>query len=492
MKKIISLIIALFLFLSFSPVHADIKTGLAGWWKFNDGSGYTVTDSSGNGNNGLIIGYPKWTTWPGSNGALQFDGSCEFVRIPYSSKLKTGTMTIAVWLQIADILKINTAIYGWGRRDYPASGCADNYYGFIKNRPPSVNWYEASYMNLSNINKQDNWIAPVNTFSLGSWNHWVTVYNADDRTIKLYKNGSLVTPYFTASDGILNCGSMTAIGTQEDYCPSQAVRGFSGKMADFRVYTRALSADDIMELYNATKPTSTNTTAPDTPTGLTATAASEHIAITLSWNASNDNAGGSGIDGYIISRSTTAGGPYVDIATVPAGTTTWTDRRNYQYPQYSWAVTLSPSTTYYYKVKAFDKAVPANISSATAYKSATTIAAPATTYSITVHISGTFAGQNVNNTDWGIACRRGTCTYKGIKSGAVVLMVPFPYMLGAQQPAATSGFNGWLGNGCKGKGSCLLVMDSDKEITAYYGSSYPPSEVPATSGAIINRGGKIQ
>lgn len=36
--------------------------GLVGHWKFNEGSGLIAYDSSGNGNNGTLVGNPTWTT----------------------------------------------------------------------------------------------------------------------------------------------------------------------------------------------------------------------------------------------------------------------------------------------------------------------------------------------------------------------------------------------------------------------------------------------
>ena len=35
---------------------------LAAYWKFDDGSGTTAFDSSGNGNEGVFVGDPQWVT----------------------------------------------------------------------------------------------------------------------------------------------------------------------------------------------------------------------------------------------------------------------------------------------------------------------------------------------------------------------------------------------------------------------------------------------
>lgn len=38
------------------------ESGLMGYWKFNEGTGTTTSDYSGNGNNGTLIGPPTWST----------------------------------------------------------------------------------------------------------------------------------------------------------------------------------------------------------------------------------------------------------------------------------------------------------------------------------------------------------------------------------------------------------------------------------------------
>jgi len=47
-------------------------------WTFDDGAGAVALDSSGNGNDGVLIGDPQWV--PGKiGGALELDGDGDFV-----------------------------------------------------------------------------------------------------------------------------------------------------------------------------------------------------------------------------------------------------------------------------------------------------------------------------------------------------------------------------------------------------------------------------
>lgn len=76
--------------------------GLVGWWSFDEGSGISAADSSGNNNTGALSGSPgpTWTTGK-IGGALSFDGNDDYVSIPDSNSLDLGnTGTISVWFKL--------------------------------------------------------------------------------------------------------------------------------------------------------------------------------------------------------------------------------------------------------------------------------------------------------------------------------------------------------------------------------------------------------
>ena len=65
----------------------------------NEGSGSTLVDSSGSGNNGGLQGNPTWVT--GQHGqAIRFDGSGDYAVVPDASSLDiSGAITIAAWVR---------------------------------------------------------------------------------------------------------------------------------------------------------------------------------------------------------------------------------------------------------------------------------------------------------------------------------------------------------------------------------------------------------
>ena len=77
-------------------------TNLAAWWKFDDGSGTTASDATGNGHTGTLVNGPTWSTAGESGGAIQFNGTNQYVDIPKSQSpvLGSGAFTISAWVKI--------------------------------------------------------------------------------------------------------------------------------------------------------------------------------------------------------------------------------------------------------------------------------------------------------------------------------------------------------------------------------------------------------
>jgi YD repeat-containing protein len=128
---------------------------------------------------------------------------------------------------------------------------------------------------------------------------------------------------------------------------------------------------------NASTVTTPDTLAPSVPTGLSATTPSS-TQVNLSWNASSDT-GGSGLAGYRIYR----GGAHIATRSV----TNYSD------------TSVAASTTYSYRVAAYDNA--GNTSAQSAAKSVTTPAPPDTTPpSVPTGVTTTVVGDNQVNVSW--------------------------------------------------------------------------------------------
>lgn len=83
-----------------SEFNPNGPAGIVGEWHFEEGSGTVTNDSSGNENDGSIYG-AAWTSGV-SGHALNFDGSDDYVNVPYAANLDiTGAITIELWMNPA-------------------------------------------------------------------------------------------------------------------------------------------------------------------------------------------------------------------------------------------------------------------------------------------------------------------------------------------------------------------------------------------------------
>ena len=78
---------------------------LVAHWRFDESSGTTANDSSGNGNHGTLIDNVQWAAGK-IGGAAEFDGTSGHIEVPYSESLKLlnqGDFTIAAWCLLNEV-----------------------------------------------------------------------------------------------------------------------------------------------------------------------------------------------------------------------------------------------------------------------------------------------------------------------------------------------------------------------------------------------------
>lgn len=73
----------------------------AAYWKFDEGSGKSAADSSGNGNDGTLANNPTWTTGQVGS-ALSFDGVDDSVTVSSSNSLKIQEHTVSFWIKFTN------------------------------------------------------------------------------------------------------------------------------------------------------------------------------------------------------------------------------------------------------------------------------------------------------------------------------------------------------------------------------------------------------
>jgi hypothetical protein len=205
--------------------------GPVGNWKFDEGSGSIAHDSSGNGNDGTVLG-ASWTNGV-SSGALQFDGIDDYVGVPSSPSLCVmgNQMSVQLWMKPAVTLDANT----------PITNILDkgDEYGFQMDQTSSGRiwffvWLEGAP-----------WQGIQTTTSRWEANSWYLLTGTyDGSSLKLYVNGVLENSR-PLSNGLYTSGYPLAIGS---YCLGTK-NFFNGAMDEVKIYNYARTAGEIQSDY---------------------------------------------------------------------------------------------------------------------------------------------------------------------------------------------------------------------------------------------------
>ncbi|MBI5872042.1 LamG domain-containing protein, partial [archaeon] len=215
----------------------SLTSGLVGYWKFGEGSGSTTNDSSGYNNHGTLTSMNTvgnatsgWTD--GKYGkALRFDGVDDYVNVGNSSSLGVGleetSMSVAFWFKPDTTDFVNGVI-----SKQPSYGVEGMGSGGIRLL------FTSTVPDVVRINSN-----PV----VGTANTWYHVVFVKDGTAgKAYVNGADQTASSDVLDDVAPTTNNLIIGSW--YTGSER---FNGTIDEVRIYNRALSADEISQLYQA-------------------------------------------------------------------------------------------------------------------------------------------------------------------------------------------------------------------------------------------------
>ncbi len=201
-------------------------------WKFDESSGTTASDSSGNGNDGTLYDNetidngPVWTTGK-INGALEFDGIDDYVDVGTDCFDLTSELTVSLWINMADNDTEQVLISRGVARPFKLRLASNN--EVVATIRTDNSTHLESETSLDTINQ---------------WYHVALTYGGGSMII--YIDGA---PDVSVSkSGDLDClaDKHTAIGALPG-----VTYPFEGLIDDVRIYNRALSADEIAGIYGS-------------------------------------------------------------------------------------------------------------------------------------------------------------------------------------------------------------------------------------------------
>src|SRR3989344_2019060 len=221
-----------------SPNMLSLRSGLVGYWTFDgkDMANGVALDKSGNDNHGSPVNIATSTFYvAGKIGqALKFDGVNDYVNVGAPASLNlTNNYTLSMWVRLAG--------FGGGliRQSNNSSNGAQ--YDKYSLRPVSAtSLVFATGNGTTGDSDSFNFNMTFDTWTM------VTCTLSSSNVKSCYKNGALVGTATNDVDTSLVTPTVGLIGTLRN-----AAGNFSnGVLDDIRIYNRALSANEIKQLYN--------------------------------------------------------------------------------------------------------------------------------------------------------------------------------------------------------------------------------------------------
>ena len=209
--------------ISFSvAAAADITTGLIGYWALDELTGTLVSDSSGNGYDGVTLGSPEWD--PGQvAGGLTFDGVDDGVTVAAAPLLDSpSVLTLAAWVQ---------------------HGASGTFRSILDKRDQATDGYDLYLTDTSRafLRVNQHTLAGNTVVADGAWHHVVGIF--DGTSLHLYV------------DGVLDASKTIGATTLDTTAPLRLGEHFSsnnfrlaGTLDEVRIYDRALDAAAVQSL----------------------------------------------------------------------------------------------------------------------------------------------------------------------------------------------------------------------------------------------------
>jgi len=209
-------------------------TDLVGLWHFDEGIGTTAYDSSGNPNDGTLMGDTSWTSGKFGD-ALSFDGDGDYVEVSDLLTLEPSTITVEAWVKNSGtpgkVKYIISKVYDDKLGSYSS-------YAFYTGGSGGLRFY---------VGSASTWVgSPDAGASLwdGNWHHIAGIY--DGSNVRLFVDGSQVGTGTSATLSIAYDVGNLYIGY---YGPYAYPTYFPGLIDEVRIWDVALNEDAIQQSY---------------------------------------------------------------------------------------------------------------------------------------------------------------------------------------------------------------------------------------------------
>ena len=232
MKKknlLLSLVASIgFAITNFAQVPTYVPTdGLVGWWPFNG----NANDESGNGNNGTVNGATLSSDRIGnSNQAYSFDGVDDYIISNGGNQFVNQNQTISFWINFNNVNSFTGTLITLGSN----SSCL---WG------PYYNNFQPGIGNGTGLGCGGSFNGVSHSLNNNIWNNLIIVTNGS-------LNSFFVDGIFIGSNTNSNGGGCSNSNLYFGVDIFSVAEYFNGKIDDIGIWNRAITQQEITDLYN--------------------------------------------------------------------------------------------------------------------------------------------------------------------------------------------------------------------------------------------------
>jgi hypothetical protein len=224
--------------------------GLAGWWPFNG----NANDESGNGNNGTVNGATLTEDRFGEgNAAYEFDGMNDISIANDNTLSLNDDFTISLWFNAYQYSAFNTFISKTSCGDINGVGYVSGLQDFTSGGlQPKVHYQSYPYF----VDATPCLPGELGTVDINTWIQFVVVYHDNDNSLVYFLNETAIDTLeldFQTQDNSQSLFIGNHYNTSGGFCIDT---GFFGDLDDIGIWNRALTQEEVTNLFNASVPSS--------------------------------------------------------------------------------------------------------------------------------------------------------------------------------------------------------------------------------------------
>jgi parallel beta-helix repeat protein len=207
-------------------ITGTVSSNLVAYWNFDEGTGSTAADASGNANHGTLVNGPQWASGVAGH-ALSFDGSDDSVDVLNSTSLNVSNVfTLSAWVKPAAAYTDFRSILVKNYKYYLYASVA----GYCGDGSPLAGFAETT----------NNTVCEPAPLPINTWTH--LSLTSDGSTLTLYRNGIAIATAAAGETLSPSTGNLQ-IGA------SQYGERFQGLIDEVQIYNKVLSAAEIQAGY---------------------------------------------------------------------------------------------------------------------------------------------------------------------------------------------------------------------------------------------------